>query len=86
MGQVSDGCKEADTGRGVVGVRTPAGLSVDKFRLGLSRFAASLEARPRRAPVSPTMQYGGDGQAEVCVPLTRRVPSTSHATSRGDTE
>jgi hypothetical protein len=39
VGQVAARCKEADTGRGVVGVRTPAGLGKSEFLAGLELFA-----------------------------------------------
>jgi magnesium-dependent phosphatase 1 len=38
-GQVERACKESETGRGVVTVRTPYGLRVDEWNEGLGKYA-----------------------------------------------
>ena len=44
VGMVSSGCKEEDTGRGVVGIRTPQGLRESEFERGLKEFSRRAAA------------------------------------------
>lgn len=43
-GKVSAGCRESDTGKGVVSVRTPRGLGESEWRQGLKLYAAEAAA------------------------------------------
>lgn len=43
-GKVSAGCQEADTGKGVVAIRTPRGLGEAEWRQGLELYAAEAPA------------------------------------------
>lgn len=43
-GQVERACKERETGRGPVTVRTPYGLGVDEWAEGLEKYAKKFQA------------------------------------------
>jgi magnesium-dependent phosphatase 1 len=48
-GAVARGCVEARSGEGPVVVRTPRGLGIDEWELGLERFRQRVEARAEGA-------------------------------------